>query len=81
MNPAAAPDAHTGACMYLLHMLLQRLDRAAPGLVEQMLDGARADRSAFRQQPAPDAAAAQVFDEAIAMLERVHAHQQMALRD
>lgn len=65
--------AQAGACAYVLHRLLQRLEAAQPGLVHGMLEGAKADRAAVQAQGTMPDLTGQVFDEAIAMLGRIHA--------
>lgn len=54
-------------------MLLQRLEASQPGLVDNMLQGAKADLAAMSDRGVASPAAA----EAVAMLELVRAHNQM----
>lgn len=74
MDDSSATDIQVGACRYLLHMLLQRLEGVHPGLVEEMLCGARGDLAAIAAQ----GHATDVPREAVSWLEMVHAHNQMA---
>jgi hypothetical protein len=67
-------DVELGAHRYVLHMLLQRLERFHPGLVEEMLRGAKADHAAMAAQGVDSPGAA----EAVVMLDLVHRHNQMA---
>ncbi|WP_395027820.1 hypothetical protein [Comamonas odontotermitis] len=67
-------DPRIGACVYLLHGLLQRLERQQPGLLAEMTEGILRDRSAM--DPASSSAAAagyQVADEALRMLQLMNA--------
>ena len=66
------PEIRTQACTYLLHMLLQRLEHTHPGLVAELLEGAKAARAAVARQAAVPEQVMQTFTEAIAMLEQVH---------
>lgn len=70
-------DVEVGACRYLLHMLLQRLEVSQPGLVDNMLQGAKADLADMNVRGVASPAAA----EAVAMLEIVLANNQMAEAD
>ncbi len=68
----SSPDPRIGACVYLLHGLLQRLDRQQPGLIDEMTEGVRHDCDAI--DPAQSAWAAQgreIADEALRILERM----------
>lgn len=64
----AQTAAAVGACTYVLHMLLQRLETTHPGLVLDMLEGARLDQAAVQARGTMNDAVAQVFEQAIAML-------------
>ncbi|HWT71021.1 MAG TPA: hypothetical protein VN361_02430 [Oxalicibacterium sp.] len=69
-NAEALPDnAKADACAYLLHMLLQRLETGHPGLINDMLRGALADRNAYESKSTPNGNVVAVFDEAISLLE------------
>lgn len=73
MSGFSKTDAKAGACIYILHGLLQRLEATQPGLVEELLNGAKADQNACNLQVSPSAAASQILVEAIAVLELIHA--------
>lgn len=68
--------AAVGACTYVLHMLLQRLETTHPGLVLDMLEGARADQAAVQAKGNLSEPLAQVFEQAIGMLELIDAQNQ-----
>lgn len=68
------------ACVYLLHMLLQRMERLLPGIAEDLLQGAMADQAAFNHSQQQDPAAAATFEQAIALLQRLDAQNQAALQ-
>lgn len=70
-------EAKAGACVYILHMLLQRLENSSPGLVEGLLEGAAADRDAIKRSGAMTESLEGVFEETLGLLERVHAQNQM----
>lgn len=74
---ADAKQAKADACSYILHMLLQRLEKNQPGLVIDMLDGAKADRAALQAQGMMPYPVEQAFDQAIALLEQVLAQNEM----
>lgn len=62
-------DPRIGACVYLLHGLLQRLEQQQPGLIADMTEGVLHDRAAMN--PEASVAAAQgcgIADEALRML-------------
>lgn len=62
-------DPRIGACVYLLHGLLQRLDQQQPGLIAGMTEGISHDRAVM--DPTSSAGAAhgcQIADEALRML-------------
>jgi hypothetical protein len=62
-------DLRVGACVYLLHGLLQRLEQQQPGLIADLADGVANDRAAMN--PAASVAAAhgcEIADEALRML-------------
>lgn len=73
MPPATTDTAD--ACIYLLHMLLQRLDPQQPGLVAELLAGAQADRAAVLTSN-PDQPLS-IFDTAIQILERIQAQHRL----
>lgn len=78
MSEFSKADAKAGACGYILHMLLQRLEATQPGIVEELLKGAKADQAAFNAQSSPSEAGTKIFGEAIAALELIHAQNNMA---
>lgn len=70
-TPEAAThsEPRIGACVYLLHGLLQRLDQHHPGLIANMIDGAVQDRAAIDPGQSSTAAhGSQILDEALRML-------------
>ena len=74
----SSPDIQVGACVYILHGLLQRLEARDPGLVVEMLSGLRADYAAASTHVGLPELNRQVYEEAIRMIELVHHHNQMA---
>lgn len=70
--------AAVGGCTYVLHMLLQRLETTHPGLVLDMLEGARADQAAVQAKGNMSEPLAQVFEQAIGMLELIDAQNRQA---
>lgn len=70
-------EAKAGACAYILHMLLQRLEDTSPGLVQEMRDGAAADRDAAMRAGTMTVPLERVFKETVEFLERVHAQNKM----
>jgi len=72
-------DAKAGACAYVLHALLQRLEVGRPGLVLDLLDGVKSDKTSIESQGAMSESVSRVFDETVALLERVHA--QIGMQD
>jgi hypothetical protein len=70
-------EAKAGACAYILHGLLQRLEKQNPGLVLDLLNGVRADQSAVLAQGLPPNPVNQIFAESIVLLEHCHAQNQM----
>ncbi|MDM0078671.1 hypothetical protein QTH90_29985 [Variovorax sp. J2P1-59] len=61
-------DARRDAGIFILHMLLQRLEQQQPGLMQGMIDGMLADRSAMPQTNEPDSYPRRVGDEALQIL-------------
>ena len=59
------------ACTYILHMLQQRLEAQQPGLVQDILHGAKADLASFNDQENMPEAVSKVFNEAISILESI----------
>lgn len=76
-NESGDAEAKAGACAYVLHMLLQRLEDTSPGLVQGMLDGTAADRDAAIRAGTMTAPLQRVFQETVEFLEHVHAQNQM----
>ncbi len=72
MTETTTLGAKTDACVYILHMLLQRLERSQPGIVISLLEGTKADFAACGESSSE-----RVFTQAIAMLEMVHAQNQL----
>lgn len=70
-------DARTGACIYIIHGLLQRLESQNPGLVQDLLNGAKADREAVKANCSLSEPVDKVFSETLNILERIHAQNQM----
>lgn len=63
-------DPRIGACVYLLHGLLQRLEQQQPGLIADMTEGIRGDRAAMDPESSASAAqGCQIADEALRMLQ------------
>lgn len=66
---AISPDPRIGACVYLLHGLLQRLEQHQPGLIGSMTEGALDDRAAIDAKESVSAAQGhQILEEALRML-------------
>ena len=62
-------DPRIGACVYLLHGLLQRLEQQQPGLIAGMTEGALRDRAAMNPKDSVSAAqGCEIADEAVRML-------------
>jgi hypothetical protein len=69
MSELSPAETKAAACTYILHMLLQRLEAQQPGLVQNMLLGAKADLASFNGQENKHEPASKVFNEAISILE------------
>ncbi|ESH90059.1 hypothetical protein B551_0223035 [Cupriavidus sp. HPC(L)] len=67
--PQHAEGHRIDACVYLLHMLLQRAEQQQPGLLDSLIRGVAADRDGVRAQGPADPADTGVFDEALRVLE------------
>jgi len=67
-------EAKAYAASYVLLSLLQRMDQKEPGLIEELLAGARGDFEESKARPDLPPAVLQIFDETIAFLERAGAH-------
>lgn len=61
-------DPRLGACVYLLHMLLQRAEATRPGFLDQLIRGVTADRDAMPDNAPGREAALPVFEETLRML-------------
>ncbi|MFJ1254907.1 hypothetical protein [Cupriavidus sp. CuC1] len=61
-------DPRLGACVYLLHLLLQRAEQREPGSLDDLLRGVRADRAGLPPDIAGHDETLHVFDEALRML-------------
>jgi len=77
LNTVPPIDARTNACVYILHMLLQRLETKQPGLVQDMLNGAKADQAACSTNESRPANVDPTFEEAISILEMIHSQNEM----
>ncbi|RDS79706.1 hypothetical protein DWU98_16715 [Dyella monticola] len=67
-------DAKAYACSYILLSLLQRMDQKEPGLIDDLLLGAKGDFEAFKRQADLPSSVPQIFEETIAFLERAGAY-------
>lgn len=66
--PAQTDDARRDAEIFILHMLLQRLEQQQPGLMDGIIDGILGDRAAMPATDAPDGYPRRVGDEALRIL-------------
>lgn len=64
----SSQDPRLGACVYLLHMLLQRTEATRPGFIDQMIRGVTADRDALPADAPGRDEALPVFDETLRIL-------------
>ncbi len=71
MSELSPAGTKAQACAYILHMLLQRLEAQQPGLVQDMLLGAKADLASVSDQENMPESVSKVFDEAISILESI----------
>ncbi len=68
-NTEPSTDPRIGACVYLLHGLLQRLEMQQPGLIADMTEGVLRDRAAMNPEASASAAhGCEIADEALRML-------------
>lgn len=68
-NSELSKDPRIGACVYLLHGLLQRLEQQQPGLIAGMTEGVIHDRAAMKSEASASAAhGCEIADEALRML-------------
>ena len=66
-----------GACAYLLHSLLQRLDAQQTGLLNEMIEGVSSDRDSMVAMTTDQAESGiQIADEALKMLRLMRAQLQ-----
>ncbi|MBO4120680.1 hypothetical protein J5T34_08005 [Cupriavidus gilardii] len=66
--PQPTDAARLGACGYILHMLLQRVEQQQPGLLDELIRGVTADRDSVQAQAVGNAQSDDVFAEALRML-------------
>ncbi len=71
MSELSPAGTKAQACAYILHMLLQRLEAQQPGLVQDVLLGAKADLASVSDQENMPESVSKVFDEAISILESI----------
>lgn len=77
-NTEPSSDPRIGACVYLLHCLLQRLEQQQPGLLANMTEGVLNDRAAMNPETSASAAhGCEVADEALCMLRLMSAQLEM----
>lgn len=57
-----------GACIYVLHMLLQRVEHQHPGTLQEMIDGVTADRASVLASQSKLNEVVPVFTEALKLL-------------
>ena len=72
-------DAKAQACSYILLSLLQRMDQQEPGLIDELLAGAKGDFEASQSQGDLAHPVPMIFQEAIALLTRANAYKQNML--
>jgi hypothetical protein len=77
MSELSPAGTKAEACAYILHMLLQRLEAQQPGLVQNMLLGAKADLASFNGQENMPEPVSKVFNKAISILELIHSQNQI----
>ncbi|MDP9899714.1 hypothetical protein [Variovorax ginsengisoli] len=66
--PAQTEDARRDAGLFILHMLLQRLEQQQPGLMDGMIDGILSDRAAMLATDEPNGYPRRIGDEALRIL-------------
>jgi hypothetical protein len=71
MSEQSTAKTKAEACTYILHMLLQRLEAQQPGLVQDMLLGAKADLVSVCGQENMPKPVSNVFNEVISILESI----------
>jgi hypothetical protein len=68
-NAELSKDPRIGACVYLLHGLLQRLEQQQPGLIAGVTEGMLHDRASMNPEASKSAAhGCEIADEALRML-------------
>lgn len=67
-------DAKAYACSYILLSLLQRMDQKEPGLIDELLAGAKGDFEASKANADLPTPVSMIFDETLAFLERANAY-------
>lgn len=68
------PEAKAYASSYILLSLLQRMDQKEPGLIDELLAGAKGDFAASKANADLPPPVPQIFEETIAFLERAAAY-------
>ncbi len=63
-------NAKADASIYLLTCLLQRLETSNPGLLQDMIQGVKADKSSLPDDVAEKDHIEQIFQESLLLLER-----------
>ena len=67
-------EAKAYASSYILLSLLQRMDQKEPGLIDELMAGAKGDFAASKANTDLPSAVPQIFEETIAFLERAAAY-------
>lgn len=75
-KPFSKTDAKAFSCSYLLLVLLQRMDQKEPGLIDELIDGAKGDYEASKAQTELPAPVHMIFEETMAFLTRANAYKQ-----
>lgn len=70
-----SPDNQVGACVYILHMLLQRLESERPGMLLDIAAGIAADQAAAGTTESGKTVDG-VFSEALRIVKLAHAQLQ-----
>lgn len=61
-------DVRADACIYILHMLLQRAEQREPGLLAAMIDGVLGDQKSVASDAPGKEYVEQAFDETLRIL-------------
>ena len=64
--------AKSDACIYILTVLLQRMETEKPGLIPEIIDGIKSDQSNMSENINNKEHVESIFNEALTMLERAH---------